>query len=536
MLDIQVHSQEYLDCFQGLIISYAVWCKRNYETVFAASWGFKYLKEEHEREEKLGNMINSNAEFNRDYLERFHGIVGDYYSGRTPGEILGIIRSALSKGNPCIIYVTNYFFPWNEFYHKNSNGIYHAMMVKGIDEEKQCLYCLDTTYKLDEAILPIDDFLSGCNDECIILSTNQIHESTIPWREILQFSISKLKKGSEAFTDFEEMRMFAEKVRDSLNIKYELENQHGIWVTPLVLVIGGVINGRANFIRMLEFLNNVQEEVMFNSIIEQMQKVVLIWECILGMLIKGHYTGSSKKLVGRIGDKICKAANLEENIANAICDLIGNVKGDYNWVETGVTSGKAPLKDNEIIYVELGNEFNVQSFGISQDTQCTANMNGLGYFLYVNDACKNQIWEAEMMKFFVPQITGKGRDSVACMGQDIKVPKGKYGVLMLLGCGDLGSFSEEMALEFTDGSIQSITVQFSEHNSSRKIFDETVMWMGEWGFVHENGNPPETHLYAQSYLIEQDKELKSLHLPICPNILLFAISLAKSISDSVAIA
>lgn len=529
-LDIKINKLDYMNCYIGLLVSYAGYCKRSYEMMFTGTWGFKYTAKTAAKALKLGERISTDSEIKLDYLEKYHGIKSVKYNKKRPDEILEIIREQLSYGKPTLIFVVNYWFPWNVHYKKLNNGLYHAILVKGIDTKKHCLYCLDTVFMQEKAVLPIDDFKNGCNDTCITLECLNTYEEKIDWQEALGYSINKLRRGANTFRVFDDMRRFSREVRESLVIREEIKVKYGdIWVEPLIFEISELVGDRMNYSRALNYMADKENVPELKNISDRLKQIVREWEGIRGMIVKGYYASPSKELVLRIADRIDKVADFEEDTANMISEIIC-VKEDNMPIKNFEIKPpkKGEKKDlDEIFYVDLQKEFNTQSFGDYTDKNCTANMSGLGYFLYSDEALKKRVWETGWMKFYYPEIPYNHKDSVACMGQKITLPGGYFDTIMFMGCGDLGSFSEEACVIYADGTRQTFFLQFSEHCVEKPLYNESIVWSGKCGFPGKSEDALSSRIYAQAYNLDGGKMMQSVLLPVCPNIIIFAISLGR---------
>lgn len=133
------------------------------------------------------------------------------------------------------------------------------------------------------------------------------------------------------------------------------------------------------------------------------------------------------------------------------------------------------------------------------------------------------------MEFWFPELADGAKDNIACSGETITAPEGRYVRIMVLGCGDEGSFSEKMVVNYQDGTVEEIYLEFSCWWLPTD-YNETIACTGKLtsrltGKVHIT-----THfarLYAQSYPLRYQDRIKSITLPDCPNLHIFGISLGE---------
>lgn len=531
MLNIEPQKVDFMNCNEGLITAYASWLKIDYELMFAESWGFNYESIKGEQRELIGEVISTHKEISWKFLDSCHGIKSKNLSFQTPVELLPIIKKQLNSGYPTIIFISNYWYPWDSGYKKYNNGLYHGIMITGISEKERCLYCTDSTFMKYNVTLPLLDFIKGSDSTCIALSYDNNANKTLDWKMVLKESILKFKKkeniGLVEFVEFDNIRRFAEDVLLYLDIEKELhDHKDNIWAAPIIFKIGEIINGRINYARLLDYISKEVGIVKLAELSDMMKEVGVLWESIRGMIIKGYYTNGARSINERIANKIKKTADLEEHIATDIFELTNSSQGKMKLEKPINTVNVTYGKFSEIEYLELDKYANNKTFGDPLNSECSGNMSGIGYFMYIDALSKERVWEAENMRFLFPDVTAIN-DSIVCDGQTIELPRGSYYSLMLLGCADFGSFSEEMYVDYEDLQEQKLTLQFSNHAGSKIIYGETVMWKGKCGFFNKEDESFESRIFGKTYFLEADKRVKGLRLPVCSNMIIFAISLAK---------
>lgn len=523
MINIPVQSLVDMPCYDQQLVCYAMVHDRRFEMLFAGSWGFEYRVEASDT--KIGERIKSRAALNMNYLQRYHGIMVIKKEFTEQDNVLCILEEEIGQENPVMVFISSYYFPWNEQYKKFENNLPHAMWVVGIDWDKKCVYCVDNMFQKQDIMLSFEDLLAGNNGKYWLIRCLPEYEKEIDIDEVIHYSLEKLKRNTNEIKDIQDIRRLAAAMRQSFDLKYEIDNTHGgIWVEPIIFNIGGVVSDRTNYTRLLNYLLEQKEDVNIRRVKENMEKISLEWNQIRGLLIKGYYLEDPEKLNKRIIDRIEKTADLEEETFRLLehwtekSEIISQINAD---------SEREEVKLEEVHFLQLKEFFNNQSFGIYNDRLSVANIGGMRYFFYLNETVSQGSWELGDMKFYHEPISGREMDSIKCTGQMIKVPPEEYDCIMLMGYGDLSTFKEELEIQYMDDTCEAIKIEIPHSSIPNQFIKNSMIWNGRCGFIDEI----EEHawyvgIYAKLYPVQR-KAIKCVKLPVCPNIILMAISVGK---------
>ena len=519
MIDIPLQNLGDMPCYDQNIVCYAMAEKRRYEMIFAGAWGFEFREEE--ETDKLGEKIKSRTILNMNYLKRYHGI--DVYRSEVTKEddFIGLLEEEIEKGNPVMVFVTPYYFPWNEHYRKFDNHLYHALMVVGVDREKSCVYCLDNMYKHKNAELSFEDFLLGNNGKYWIFSCVPEYEKKVDVEEMIQYCLRKLRRNTDELKDIQDIRRFADAMEKNFNLKREIDNKHGgIWIEPIIFNIGGILADRLDYSRLLTYVLEQKEDENLLLVKEQMDKMALAWNQIRGMLIKGYYLENPTQLVKRVIKRIRHVADLEEETAHIY----------ENWQQKRTDARKKKeepemqRKFADIQPISLENYYNNQCFGVYMDRDSVADIPGMNYFFLVDDKVKQKEWKHHGMRFTHAPVNGREQDSIRCDGQVIPGDSNIHDSILLMGYGDLCSFQEEIEICYEDGSSDTIPIVVPDATIPNPFIKDTMIWNGRCGLIDDiEEHLWEVGMYARAYEI-QKKPVKQIKLPVCPNVILFAVS------------
>lgn len=523
MIDIPILNLGDMPCYDQGIVCYAKVHNRRYEMIFAGSWGFEYREEASKT--KVGERIKSRAVLNMNYLQRYHGIMVIKNEIKEEDNILDILESEFEQGEPVMIFISAFYYPWNEHYKKFENNLPHAMWAVGIDREKQCIYCVDNMYQQQNVELSFEDLLQGNNGKYWQIRCLPDYEKEIDIEEVINYSLNKLKRNTEQVMDVQDIRRLVEAMKKNFDLKNEIDNKHGgIWIEPIVFNIGGVMADRTNYVRLLNYLLEQKEDYNIRRAKENMEKVALEWNQIRGMLMKGYYLEDSEKLIKRVIDRIGKTADLEEETFR----ILEKWKEKTDIIYENDRAVELEESDfSELHFIPVKELFNNQCFGIYNDKPSVANIGGMRYFFYADEFVNREIWQLREMKFYREAINGRQNDSIKCNGQVIDLVPEEYDSIMFMGYGDLCSFEEELELQYEDNTYETIKIEIPDSAIPNPFIKNSLIWNGRCGFIDDiEEHAWDVGLYATKYNINR-KILKKIKLPICPNIILLAISLGK---------
>ena len=174
--------------------------------------------------------------------------------------------------------------------------------------------------------------------------------------------------------------------------------------------------------------------------------------------------------------------------------------------------------------VNLSTAFNIDAF-FSDGTNFTKQV-GLGGYAYSS----NLLTSARVLNG-VQFNFGKTNtaNAVAGAGQTIALPEGSYTTLQLLASGINGNQSAQtLTVTYTDGTTSHFTQSFSDWFSPSNNFGEAEAVAMPYRNI-ENGtkDPRPFNLYAYAFLLDNNKQVKSLTLPNDASVLVLAANLVS---------
>ena len=144
---------------------------------------------------------------------------------------------------------------------------------------------------------------------------------------------------------------------------------------------------------------------------------------------------------------------------------------------------------------------------------------------YVTEGEKRE-WTLGKYKYRLAALGEDIVDNIACDGQCVCIPRGRYSKISLIGSAEFGNSSDILRLQDQGKAAGEITIAFTDYINPPQC-GESIAWQGH-GVVKENGDWQEMkevlYLYQQEYDMPAG-EVSEILLPINPSIHIFAITI-----------
>lgn len=521
-LEIIVKYDNTFNCLENLIVSVAKWLGYNYEMFFLDCWEFNYSKND-----KIGNAIKLNEMCGYDYLEIYHGLKMEYYEiGNLADKMscLNSIKEQISKKIPVIVGMNPYWCPWFiEKYQKINSR--HACLILGMDKENN-LDLVDIQYANNGYTLSYNDFIYGSLYYIIFKPLNKSNVN-INIRDIINNHI--LNKDFVGM--FLQLKSFLDDI-NNLDFDKEIEGyENNPTGAPIFKNIYKISQSRRKFSASLMYLNKYlpNDSNLLNILSDKMKCVGEQWLSIFGMLCKAYYSINRRdKIKERIVEKITDVIKEEERIFHQLVHL-----DEYNLHITPPFNKELSIEINENItdyaYINIEKYFNSQGFSGKDINKTTAEISNGGRFL-LSEGIKNDTWIIDDMKFALCNIREEFNDNISCFGECIILNSiDKYKYIMFLGYSEFGNHYDKVELIFRDNTKELIPIEFTSW-LVKPVFNEKVIFKGH-GAIKMGSDvkmlPNDVYLFAKKYPINYQGVIERIILPKCPNIHLFALTLAK---------
>jgi hypothetical protein len=161
--------------------------------------------------------------------------------------------------------------------------------------------------------------------------------------------------------------------------------------------------------------------------------------------------------------------------------------------------------------VNLSSEFSLNGIYKDGTTYTTGGLDGDGYSYSANLLTASRVFDGTLFEFG----PANELDAVACSGQSVALPAGKFASLALLATGIEGNqTSQTLTVTYTDGSTTKFTQSFSDWYTPQKYPHESEgVAMAYRNF--DNGTKDERtfNLYEYQFTLNPKKIVQSVSLP-----------------------
>lgn len=525
MLNIPISMDYAHDCLDSLVVAVANWYGCDHQLMFSESWEFEFPNF-NLQETTIGENIIPNQKNNSySLLGKYHGLYVNFHLEKNTERLIRAVSDELILGKPISIFLDTFWCPWYkggfQEYHAS-----HACLVVGFDENREVLYCIDGQMANDPVELSMEMLRKGCSGY-LTFQFIEDHDYKVNWKELIYNSLESTGLETDMNNFFNDMVSLALCIKDNFDIKRELkgfeEHPFQAHIFKRLLMVERGRKQYAHFLRYIGEKNNKNELI---NISYDFIKAGELWSSIFGMMIKGVYIGNPQYITDRVSAKIIAASRLEKSIA---INLMKILEGS-DLVSS--PSFKETLKDDFHIfnYVFLNKYYNNQGFG-KLTPDCKAEFSNVGRFFLSESLPTENDWSVGNMKFRFPKVSEDRCDNIACAGNRIIIStEESFSAIMFLGSAEFGNHSEEVVLEYNDGTCENVRIEFSSWAESKPAFGECIAWTGKAAVRSDTGlvsYPFPVHIFAKSYIINKDKLLIGLILPQYPNIHIFSITLAR---------
>ena len=287
---------------------------------------------------------------------------------------------------------------------------------------------------------------------------------------------------------------------------------------------------------------------MQNSSLEQialdMEEIASMWYQLRSILMKSRLKGLLNADRSKLFDYILGIADHEKKLVHNFqqIDLI-----IPNQCEASMPQMNMKVDDTENLRLhhseslDLSKHFNNKVFQVvtkSFDGRAVNISEDDQYFI-LRDTKMPRVWKLRNMIFQFPETNKTNFDNISCHGQRIDVKKSEYDYIMVLGCSLHDTYSGNITLHYAD--VSHTHVLLTLHNWDIVNLEEmywaalsmnanNIAWIGD---VVSNDHEYSDKSYvkrgimALTYRIKKKGILTGMTLPNCPNMHIFAITLAK---------
>ncbi|GMQ61639.1 hypothetical protein [Vallitalea maricola] len=518
MMNIVIEENPAYDCLDMLIAAISKYIKCEYRLMFIDAWRFLYNS--NQEWESLGDKIALYS-LKWAYLHKYHGLDTNIVIKNTLSEKIDFIRDQIKQDKPVVIKMDIYYCHWiiRSYQVRHSD---HFCIVTDMDDEN--IYCIDSYVINKKVALPYKDFAEGNSLFLTFEQTQQVKK--VDWKSLIKKELNCINKYNMIDCIIE----FSRDVKKNFDVKKEIEPYKDmISVSPIISKLGEVYRNRRRFALSLMCLMEQYEINDLKFIIDRLIYVSNVWSMVYGMLIKANYIDNSSDYVDKVAKKIEEVASFEKEIIDELYKIL-----DDEPIKPFVPyTHYKKYEFSKYQYLDITSYFNNNALGYIENQTYYPNVIGDDRFLVVNENLEIDILEIENMKFRLPEYVNETCDNIECYSQVLnidQIDETSYDSIFILGCCDIGSHSNDIIINYNDGTKEKKVLYLTSWLSESPRFNDLVAWVGEGAVIKDNKIKCydfDVHIYANTIAVDSSKIIKSIELPYCPNMHIFSITLAK---------
>jgi hypothetical protein len=526
------------DCLDDQLLSVASWIrkdvpKENLAWHFGECWKFSFSNPVNDSKGALGKVLYENNSYEYDSYKKYYGVEIKYHHEKKLDEFFDGLQKELYYERPVVLIQKSYWIPWDINYQIN-NEYTHAYIITDVDYDNKNLIATDGYYSQKDILIDFSHVEKGFIGEFITFSysndMDRLCGKISDWKSLLRHTLKNVKDNKGNFNAFSDMRDLAERLMliDDINSENNPGDENFV-SSKLYRAISIIINSRKKFARFMKHLERKTGIEMLCNMCKEFELSANKWLKIQHLMLKASIAGNYSAIKPKLYANIIEVAELEESI---FVEMEGFVE-EYNdhSQKNNEYMNKTSFDDYEkYIFLDLESYFNTKGFGDAEEDSCPTLIFSGQYFSNENIPL-DEVLIVDDMKFKFPEVKKHKLDSLYCKGQVITTEREKYNTIMFLGFSDTDNFSDEVEIEYTDNSVEKLMVAFTCWYINPH-FGDMLAWEGSIFEKNLDGTAMQSShkykIFANKYSFNcSDKVVKSIRLPECENIHIFAITAAK---------
>ena len=449
-----------------------------------------------------------------DNLRKYHGLAIEKCDFYWKHSIIKQIRTELEAGRPMLLLQNPYWCPWDDGYQRYDAVPGHCFLIQG--ECEGGFLCIDPYFEKDQLLLPFSLFKKGVQE---VYRTEQIQEAILSpekSRELLEnmfkniFTQGYLGMLNSFVMDMEQAGDLFESVRP----------EGDFWISPLAVLLLKVNQSIQNISTVTGYVAEICKSVPLKRLGERFWNLAIKWKQARKLVIKLYF-------MKRQDDKL-KAKTIER-LASIIVEMEEAVSGTTEEIKETTDTPKIEAEEDKLAQavLELKEYMNNKAFLTRrqlEEGKWDADFSSIGHCYIMENVETLEVLCDPGHKIALPEAGKEGDDNIACTGQEIKIQKGRYAYIDLIGAAEFGNSSDIIKLISPEGREFEVEFQFTDY-IYEPCFGETVVWKGQGIHKQHDGYEwmPETlYLYRQR-LRMPDAVIDRIILPINPSIHIFAV-------------
>ncbi len=509
------------NCYDQIISSIMGYfdCEAEMPMILCYRWWFDFYYDN--SEELIGNRIIYNKG-SRAALEYIAGIHSEELIYSDINEFINTVKNDIEEGNPLLAFVDGYYSSWDIHYHKIHGD--HAVVIIGIDTDKEVIYCSDRYYSNKIEIVPFADLQNWVQSCKRFQAVTKPRRLSLEERESMILSHMNDMRKNEVFN---KIRNFAEYVRSNINLEKEFFAYDNFEKTPFVIALNDIGYGRESFSRTLDSIKVKYRKYELDYFVDSFEQVGRRWRD-LGLLICKYIATKNKKFdVDKMAQVIIGLADKEETLFN---ELYGYLNGKVKLEIPTFEEFDWSAAKGDVIQLDVTNLMNNRAFAKKVDNDEKANFNDSDEFMALqNPLVEHSVVLGDtMLKVKIDDFSSQ-YDNFGCDEQVFTVEPGYYSAIYVVATAQYVNQKSNIMVRYDDGTNANLPFCVTDWRTE-KVFGEQIAYEATSCRIVNNeknivqGN---AYLYLQGIKLDSTRKISGFTLPYHPNIRIFALALRK---------
>ncbi len=524
LLDVEL-SRRGANCLDDAIATLCGWHKSRYELMFSRSLDFVFDSERKELD--IGERIY--ADYSDEYmplLEKYHGHRFESHMNQPIDLFLPLLQEQLSAGKPLFVSLDSYWIPWDPKYQR-VHHVGHALLGVGFDPLGQSLFASDPFFEKKALGIPFDHLRQGYRG-CVTVDVPK--QPNQDWDDIVDSLSEPLKLWLCTKGPSRSIAAFAEEIGALTYVHEEKPAFEMLGESPIFANLGKVLNGRNNYGSMLHYVDELTKDGRFRPIAEEIRRISFQWASIRGLAVKmliaedaSMHAKLKESAMTRLLELADKEALLMERLVELFrrrsAPILAATADSRVEVETIVA---ATAEHATVWHPDLRPHMNGKAFG-NGNRDADFDLSGFYYSDLPRPTDDFVLFEG--IPFKLDQAPETEYDNVSCRGQGVEMEGRQGRCLAILGNAEMGSYLDELVVEYEDGTKSRMDFGFSDWWAYRPVNGETIAWKGRIAHQQHGLIGHEGSLYLSRFPLTPGKSIERVVLPVQPNLHLFAMTL-----------
>ena len=509
----RIEKETSLFCLDDCIATLAGYYQCDYEMMYLGGYQISRRQEMQEFADRYDIWLEDRF----DNLQKYHGLLIQKCDFYWKHRIIKKIRDELGEGRPLLLLLNPYWCPWDDGFQRYDAVPGHCFVIKG--EYDGGFLCVDPYFEKDDQELPFSMFRKGLQE---VYRTEKLPGMGISGEEYKRLLDQMFRKLSET-AYFDSLRDFIIDMEQSGNIFQSVRAEEDFWISPLIVFLLKVNQSIQSIATVTAYVAGKCGSAFLEELGAGLWNTAVKWKQARKLVIKLYFirrrddklkTRTIERLLSIIDDMEKAVSGRAEETTGRKRERHGRTMEEGETGEVVVTlkeymNNKAFLRQSELETGEMEADFS--SIGHCYIMDDTEGFHGLCTLDH---------------KIMLPEAGQPGNDNIACDGQRITVPEGRYSAMILIGAAEFGNSSDIIKITSIKNREYEEEFQFTDY-ICEPGFGESIAWKGRGIHKQQEGYewmPEDLYLYQQR-LEMPDDIVDGIILPVNPSIHIFAIVL-----------